>query len=355
MHKRLYHANTLPVLTGVLTVCGHQYCKECIRLWFRAHRNCPVCKRQLHLIDLIDITFKDDLHAAEEEQPSASPAKSDPDSPHISTSIYSGMNATTLKEIKSIDLNGSYGTKIDTIARHLLWIREHDPGSKSLIFSQFGDFLQVLGGALRHYRIGYSSSNSSDKSGVERFKRDPSVEVFLLDAKSESSGLNLVSATHVFLCEPLLNTALELQAIGRVHRIGQQRPTTVYQYVIAESVEESIYELATSRRMAHMSSSGKASEQGSRSGTPGAGPQVQENILDSANTLEMQQAPLSALLVKGRSGGEVVESEDLWNCLFGKARRRPEKVSGEMAREVDRFLRAEAAESRGSQAISGGA
>ena len=27
---------------GVLTVCGHQYCKECIRLWWHQHRNCPV-------------------------------------------------------------------------------------------------------------------------------------------------------------------------------------------------------------------------------------------------------------------------------------------------------------------------
>ena len=27
---------------GVLTICGHQYCKECIRLWWHQHRNCPV-------------------------------------------------------------------------------------------------------------------------------------------------------------------------------------------------------------------------------------------------------------------------------------------------------------------------
>lgn len=31
-----------PFEIGVLTVCGHQYCKECIRLWWNEHRTCPV-------------------------------------------------------------------------------------------------------------------------------------------------------------------------------------------------------------------------------------------------------------------------------------------------------------------------
>ena len=53
------------------------------------------------------------------------------------------------------------------------------------------------------------------------------MECFFLHAKAQASGLNLVNATHVFLCEPLINTAIELQAIARVHRIGQHNPTTV--------------------------------------------------------------------------------------------------------------------------------
>ena len=47
--------------------------------------------------------------------------------------------------------------------------------------------------------------------------------VLLLPVHSGANGLNLIEATHVLLAEPILNPAQELQAIGRVHRIGQTR------------------------------------------------------------------------------------------------------------------------------------
>lgn len=60
------------------------------------------------------------------------------------SAIYSGIRNTILNQIKNNDLDGSFGTKIDTLARHMLWIREHDPGAKSIVFSQYRDFLDVL-------------------------------------------------------------------------------------------------------------------------------------------------------------------------------------------------------------------
>jgi E3 ubiquitin-protein ligase SHPRH len=238
-----------------------------------------------------------------------------------------------MKEIKMIDLNGSYGTKVDMIARHLLWIRNNDPGAKSIIFSQFGDFLEVLREALRRWKIGCSSIG--DKNGISNFRADPAVECFLLDAKSDSSGLNLVNATYVFLCEPLINPAIELQAIARVHRIGQQRPTSVFMYLVGDTVEEAIYEISVARRLAHM---GRGSK--SRSGT--ATPVLQEKMIEAANSMELEAAPLKQLLRK-KGDGEIVQVDDLWSCLFGK-RRKPQRAV--LDSEVGRHLRAEAAEMR---------
>ncbi|KAL5121791.1 hypothetical protein ACEQ8H_000006 [Pleosporales sp. CAS-2024a] len=298
---------------GVLTACGHKYCKECINTWWHAHRTCPMCKQKLNSSDFRDISFKAiEIKAQEEGQESASPGQSA--SPGSSnTSIYSDMSESMMKEIKMIDLEGSYGTKIDMMTRHLLWIRANDPGAKSIIFSQFGDFLEVLGEAFRKWRIGASSI--TDKDGIQKFKLDAAMECFLLDAKSDSSGLNLVNATYVFLCEPLINPAIELQAIARVHRIGQQRPTTVFMYLIADTVEEAIYDISVTRRLAHMPKAGGAS---SSSGS--ATPVVGETWLDKANSAEMQAAPLKALLRK-KGHGEEVKADDLWRCLFGRPRK----------------------------------
>jgi E3 ubiquitin-protein ligase SHPRH len=141
----------------------------------------------------------------------------------------------------------------------------------------------------------------------------------------------------VFLCEPLINPAIELQAIARVHRIGQQRLTTVFMYLISDTVEEAIYDISVTRRLAHI---GKSSASTSRSGT--ATPSVQEHSLDKANSAEMQAAPLKALLRK-KGNGEEVKEDDLWHCLFGRQRKVVKPV---LEREVGRHLRAEAADSR---------
>ncbi|KAK4203745.1 putative SNF2 family helicase/ATPase [Triangularia verruculosa] len=342
---------------GVLTVCGHQFCKECITLWWKAHRKCPMCKRQLNSNNLHDITLKPQelkLHPEStapatfsnpsDKQPSP-PLSSSKQSPPTTTTIYSTFNPEKLSQIKSIDLPASgptYTTKVDTLLRHLLWLRSSDPGAKSIIFSQYKEFLEVLALAFKRYHIGYTSFDKPN--GISSFKSDPSVEVFLLSARAHSSGLNLVNASHVFLCEPILNTALELQAIARVDRIGQEQETTVWLYLVEGTVEEGIYDLSVKKRLGHI---GQHDGNGQ---SKGKGKDVVSD-LEEANSLELQQAKLGRLM--GRDGviaGEVVDEKDLWSCLFGHLKR------GQQGREGDRqlvenpvtrgFLAAEAAEER---------
>ena len=351
--------------TGALTVCGHLYCKECIHLWWRANHSCPVCKRRLVLADMHEVTYKPQQLIVQTEEIHNSPTRPSKSSPFQARNraIYSEISKSKLAEIKSMELpvdGPSFTTKIDTLVRHLLWVRESDPGAKSIIFSQFRDFLETLAAAFDRYRIGFSSIDKPD--GITKFKSDPAVECFLLHAKAHSSGLNLVNANHVFLCEPLLNTALELQAIARVDRIGQNQETNVWMYLVSDTVEESVYQLAVKRRMEHMekklldtqSSSDKSKGKDKAREVDNA--DLDAIVLDEANSIELQVAPLSFMINKFirrgfYSGGEMVEKKDLWECLFGGAEKRNfdrALVNQELGRdvEVDRFLRAEAANER---------
>ena len=162
-----------------------------------------------------------------------------------------------------------------------------------------------------------------------------------MHAKSNSSGLTLVNATHVFLCEPLINTAIELQAVARVHRIGQHHTTTVWVYVVEDTVEKSIYDISVERRMTHISKP----EHRQASKATGQVDEL-EGQIEAANTLELEAAPLGKLLNSGTSGGEMVDKEDLWSCLFRQKPVRSQPVSPTVEREVGRHLRAAAAEER---------
>ena len=48
---------------------------------------------------------------------------------------------------------------------------------------------------------------------------------------SVSKGLNITEATQVLLVEPTLNVGMELQAIGRVHRLGQTQYENNIMYI----------------------------------------------------------------------------------------------------------------------------
>lgn len=168
------------------------------------------------------------------------------------------------------------------------------------------------------------------------------MECFLLHARAHSSGLNLVNASHVFLCEPLLNTALELQAIARVDRIGQQHETTVWLYLVSGTVEESIYNLSVQRRMEHM---GRTAKGKSKESTP----ELLAANIEEANTLELEHAALSKLMSKDKTAGEMVDKSDLWECLFGNVAGKEaetERDSRFQEQAVMGYLAAEAAEER---------
>ncbi|KAK6529100.1 hypothetical protein TWF694_004317 [Orbilia ellipsospora] len=331
-----------PVRLGVLTVCGHQFCNECMELWYREHHTCPVCKKHLRRVDLHPVTYKPEQVRIEKEVQKSSSTTAKAGDGDNGIEIYTGMDEETLKQIKKIPLRTSFGSKIDMVIRHLLWLRRNH-GGKSVVFSQWKEVLDVFSRAMDGNGIGFSSLD--DKKGLNKFKSDAKTEVFLLHAKSQSAGLTLVTASNVFLVEPLVNIGLEVQAIARVHRIGQRRETNVFLYVIGGTVEEGVWRNATKRRLEMLeggSGSPKKRRRVSAADKKGkgraresyGGKEDLEMQLESVNSLQLEEGTVSSMVERGQGGGEIVDNEQLWSCLFGVTRKDRSVELGETRREI---------------------
>lgn len=127
-----------------------------------------------------------------------------------------------------------------------------DNQHKALVFSQFVDHLQILRDYLDARVIPYQYLDGSTPA-VERAKRVTAFQsgtgdVFLISLKAGGTGLNLTAADYVIHMDPWWNPAVEDQASNRVHRIGQQRPVTIYRLVAKHTIEEKIVDLHQHKR-----------------------------------------------------------------------------------------------------------
>ncbi|MFZ4641482.1 MAG: DEAD/DEAH box helicase [Nodosilinea sp.] len=123
---------------------------------------------------------------------------------------------------------------------------------KALVFSQFVDHLTILREYLEGQQITYqyldgSTPTKERKKRVDAFQSG-SGDVFLISLKAGGTGLNLTAADYVIHMDPWWNPAVEDQASDRAHRMGQQRPVTIYRLVAKNTIEEKIVNLHRQKR-----------------------------------------------------------------------------------------------------------
>lgn len=178
-----------------------------------------------------------------------------------------------------------HGSKLDAVVRYLQ--EEVAPkGEKAIVFSQYGAMLElidywlerrlreaaVVAGTDHHHNNSNSSSTSGAGGGLiqtafravmltgsmtmaqrqaalHAFRSDPHVRVILISLKAGGEGLNLQHSNHVLLVDPWWNPAVEMQAVQRAHRIGQQREVHAVRFVVADSVEERMLELQAKKML----------------------------------------------------------------------------------------------------------
>jgi superfamily II DNA or RNA helicase len=123
---------------------------------------------------------------------------------------------------------------------------------RALVFSQFVGHLDLVRATLDSKRIKYEYLDGSTAS-AEREKRVASfqaggADLFLISLRAGGTGLNLTAADYVVHLDPWWNPAVEDQASDRAHRIGQERPVTIYRLIMQDSIEEQILGLHRDKR-----------------------------------------------------------------------------------------------------------
>ncbi len=144
---------------------------------------------------------------------------------------------------------GVVGSKVEALLELASEIQ--DNGHQALVFSQFVDFLSLLRQAfdaagLRYQYLDGSTPASQRAREVESFQSGDA-NFFLISIKAGGVGLNLTAADYVIIADPWWNPAVEEQAMGRAHRIGQSRPVTSYRLIARGTIEETITELHASK------------------------------------------------------------------------------------------------------------
>lgn len=123
-------------------------------------------------------------------------------------------------------------------------------GRRIIVFSQFTSMLDRIRARFEALSIRYDllTGDTRDRAGaIDSFQRGDT-QIFLISLKAGGVGLNLTAADTVIIFDPWWNPAVEEQAIGRAHRIGQDKPVFVYRLMAVGTIEEKMEALKERKR-----------------------------------------------------------------------------------------------------------
>lgn len=202
----------------VITACAHTFDYSCIEQVIERQHKCPMCRAE--------ITDTSSL---------------------VRPAVALGEDASAL----DVDPEDS-SSKIEALIK-ILTAQGQAPDTKTVVFSQWTSFLDLIEPQLEKHGIQYAridgKMNSTKRdAAMDALTNDPECTVLLASLNVCSVGLNLVAANQVILADSWWAPAIEDQAVDRVYRLGQKRPTTVWRLIMEGSVEDRVLEIQKQKR-----------------------------------------------------------------------------------------------------------
>ncbi|KAL8949846.1 MAG: hypothetical protein Q9222_004086 [Ikaeria aurantiellina] len=246
-----------PMIEPAVTGCWHSACKQCLLDYIQHQKDkgdlplCFNCREPINQRDIFEIVRQS--NDATEASASTS----------FSADLYNATppNSTTInppqpphpppppptQKISLRRLGTDYSSaKISALITHLKSLRSFPStaATKSVIFSQFTSFLDLIAPALHRANIPFlrfdgSMNQKLRANTITAFTESNNKQgmVLLLSLRAGGVGLNLTAARRVFMMDPWWSFAVEAQAIDRVHRMGQEKEVKVVRFVVRGSIE----------------------------------------------------------------------------------------------------------------------
>ncbi|KAL5051777.1 hypothetical protein BDW71DRAFT_169428 [Aspergillus fruticulosus] len=260
-----------PIIDPAVTACWHSACKKCLEDYIQHQRDkgvqprCFSCRGDLNPQDIFEVV--------RHQSPNTTPTEQLPSSID-SNDLYNSSQPPriSLRRINPLSPSAHTSAKIHALLAHLARV---PAGTKSVVFSQFTSFLDLIGPQLTRAGISFvrldgtmaqkaraevlaqftktetftqeeldQAESTSTPSALTPTPKTPkqssppaSPKVLLISLKAGGVGLNLTAASNVFMMDPWWSFAIEAQAIDRVHRMGQLRDVNVVRFIVKDSIE----------------------------------------------------------------------------------------------------------------------
>lgn len=153
---------------------------------------------------------------------------------------------------RALGLLSGFGceSKLVILRNDLNSLRRKEPSARVVIFTQSRHTHEKIINAARldgFDVLQFSGSTGAKQrdTSIRKFQNSNSTRpsVFVITMQSGSVGMTLTAASRVYLMEPCLDPAVEVQAAGRIHRLGQTKSVQVIRYAFRNSPEENIVRL----------------------------------------------------------------------------------------------------------------
>ncbi|GAB7362217.1 hypothetical protein MBLNU230_g2242t1 [Neophaeotheca triangularis] len=217
----------------MITSCFHLYCKECLTSMqhIAARRGCDasVCAECGSTYDEtrpIDQKMLEDAATSNPDESGTSRSKK-----KETVDDWTKMSGPVLPSAKTVAMK----------AQILNWLSE-DPKVKIIVYTQFIGLIGMIDRICRTEKWGcccYSGRMSPEarEKSIRDFGEDPEKSVLVASLRCGGMGLNLTMASKVICIDPWFNKAVEQQAFGRVHRIGQSRETDMVRLCVRNTID----------------------------------------------------------------------------------------------------------------------